>query len=280
MRVRVPAVGGALLFAIAAGVPAGAGETTFCNQFITSLPYTITVQGHYCFNRNLSTGITTGNAITINADYVVLDLNNFKLGGGAAGPGSAAFGVSSDGRSNVTVRNGNIRGFRWGIALEGAGASNLLVENNVVDGNLTAGIVVRAVSGGVVRDNIVTNTGGSTIGGWPGGFDHRAGITLISTTSSQGVALDVRNNVVDTVFGDGLHTALGIYANAQYATATDNVVRNVSGGNAANYGINTGVCRDNIVLNIAGGTGIALACEEPTGPNFPNSTITAAPARP
>ena len=54
----------------------------------TSVPYTITTQGHYCFNRSLSTAQTSGAAITINADFVTLDLNGYRLtGGGSPGPG-------------------------------------------------------------------------------------------------------------------------------------------------------------------------------------------------
>src|SRR3954467_15509720 len=90
---------------------AGADETTFCNQFITTLPYTISVQGHYCFDRNLTTAITTGHAITINSDFVVVDLNNFKLGGGSAGLGTNADGIFASNHRNITIRNGNIRGF-------------------------------------------------------------------------------------------------------------------------------------------------------------------------
>src|SRR6266545_2890279 len=119
---------------------AAADETTFCNAFVTSLPYTIITQGHYCFNKNLSTAITTGAAITINVDFVVLDLNNFKLGGGAAGLDTDAVGVRSDNHRNITVRNGNIRGFKYGIWLGGTAAGNLLVENNVLDGNTHRGV--------------------------------------------------------------------------------------------------------------------------------------------
>jgi hypothetical protein len=48
--------------------PAHADETTYCNFYIRSLPYTITTRGHYCFDRNLSTAQTSGNAITINSE--------------------------------------------------------------------------------------------------------------------------------------------------------------------------------------------------------------------
>ena len=60
---------------------------------IATLPYTITAQGRYCLSTNLSTAITSGAAITINSDFVVLDLRGFKIGGGSAGPGTLAHGV-------------------------------------------------------------------------------------------------------------------------------------------------------------------------------------------
>src|SRR4051812_28346894 len=86
---------------------AGADETTFCNHFITTLPYTISPKGNYSFAPTLATATTAGNAITINSDFVVIDLNNFKLGGGAAGLSTQAVGISSFNHRNITIRNGN-----------------------------------------------------------------------------------------------------------------------------------------------------------------------------
>jgi len=147
---------------------AAADETTFCNAFITSLPYTISTQGHYCFNKNLATAITTGNAITINVDFVVLDLNNFKLGGGAAGLSTDAAGIGSTNHNNLTIRNGNIRGFRRGIRL--VGGTNHVIENNVLDGNTQYGVYLEDSAGGVVvRNNLISNTGGSTLDNSPYG---------------------------------------------------------------------------------------------------------------
>jgi hypothetical protein len=85
---------------------------------IDSLPYTITRQGSYCLVRNLSTPQATGNAITIASDFVTLDLKGFKVGGGAAGPGTEANGVYALNRRNITIRRGNIRGFRRAVFLE------------------------------------------------------------------------------------------------------------------------------------------------------------------
>ena len=114
MRIRNLAAALALVTVGFAGT-ASADETLYCNTTITTLPFTITTQGHYCFDRNLSTAITSGAAITIAADFVTLDLNNFKLGGGSAGLGTNAFGVYAFDRSNLTIRGGNIRGFAVGI---------------------------------------------------------------------------------------------------------------------------------------------------------------------
>ena len=245
----------ALILAAAAFVPsADAGETTLCNAYITSLPYTITTQGHYCFDRNLSTAMTAGAAITVNANFVLLDLNNFKLGGGAAGLGTDTVGVLATDRSNLTIRNGNIRGFKYGIVVEGTNgdsATNIVIENNVIDGNTTAGIL--AVGKGViVRDNLVSNTGGTTGAALCSGTTISGIAQIDRTCTVAGHSWDVVRNIVsDTV---GAQFGIGIFPRATASsTAVENIIRGVSGANA--YGIRNegtdGVCKDNIVQGVA-----------------------------
>jgi len=240
---------------------ASADETTFCNQFITTLPYTITVQGHYCFDRNLATAITAGNAITINVDFVVIDLNNFKLGGGSAGLGTNATGIGSVSHRNITIRNGNIRGFKKGISLTGSGGGHL-VENNVLDGNTWYGAEVFGDTV-VVRNNIVTNTGGSTVNtSYPYGIK--------TAGSGYGFAV-VRDNVVTNTFNP---TANGAYGIGPYNLLADhNFVRMGPVATNGSYGIGwTGnYCRDNTVLN-ASDAARALECTKigPAGSNYSN----------
>ena len=78
---------------------------------ITSVPYTISSPGLYCLAKNLAYSPTTGNAITIEADNVTLDLMGFTL----SGPGKTSgnnkgiyVGVNSD---SVEIRNGCVTGF-------------------------------------------------------------------------------------------------------------------------------------------------------------------------
>jgi hypothetical protein len=89
---------------------------------ITSVPYTISKPGFYYFGGNLTyTG--TGNAISVNADNVTLDLMGFSLTG--AGKATSYCGINPNAndplRNNLEVRNGTVSGFGSGIV--GAGAN-------------------------------------------------------------------------------------------------------------------------------------------------------------
>ena len=60
-----------------------------CAGFISSLPVTITTQGVWCLDRDLSTSNSAGPAVTIATNNVTVDCNGFKIGGLGAGPVSA-----------------------------------------------------------------------------------------------------------------------------------------------------------------------------------------------
>ena len=248
----------------AAGL-AGADETTFCNAYITTLPYTITMQGHYCFDRNLSTAMTSGNAITINSDFVVVDLNNFKLGGGSAGLGTDTTGIYANNHRNITVRDGNIRGFKYGIFLSGSSTTSggHLVENNVLDGNTYYGAYVYGDSS-VIRNNTVVNTGGASSNPsyMTGIFGYGAGTSGLTS---------IRDNVISNTFNTGSgYVARGIFNFG--GVADHNLVRAGAVTNGAAIGIQYGFCRDNTVLDTTSG-GWGLDCTQigPSGSNYTNN---------
>jgi parallel beta-helix repeat protein len=258
---------GALVLVLGTGT-ARADETTFCNAYITTLPYTISTQGHYCFDRNLSTAQTTGNAITINSDFVVLDLNNFKLGGGSAGMGTLAHGIFAANRSNITIRNGNIRGFAFGIRLGSQGATsgqNFLIENNVLDGNTLAGILVHG-SSYIVRNNVVSNTGGSTatnanhcLGG-PQPFT--TGIAIDDASCNFGGRGEITGNTVINTFKPTAGPA-GISIFGVKAVVLQN--RLMIQPEAVEVAVYGEVCRDNTALDIANAS--AYDCSQMVGTN-------------
>jgi hypothetical protein len=230
MKTRIAAVA---LAAAAFASPAMADETTFCNAFITTLPYTINVQGHYCFNRNLSTAITTGNAITINADYVLLDLNNFKLGGGSAGPTTQAIGIYAEDHSNITIRNGNIRGFHTAIRVwdSSVTAANVTIENNVLDGNIVQA-VYSDLDNITVRNNQILETG---VGG--------VGTFAYAVTFGDNPWV-VEDNFISGIYADTARVVGGGYTYS-YGVLDHNTIAAYSADAGA------GICRDNNVLGSA-----------------------------
>ena len=135
-------------------------ETTDCTA-IPSLPYTISTQGIYCLKSNLSTSITAGNAITINTNNVVIDLNGFKIGGLGAGPLTTAYGIYAFGRQNITIRNGTVRGFRHGITLGDESpfttSQGHIIEDIRADLNVFSGMEITG-RGNIIRNNQVITT--------------------------------------------------------------------------------------------------------------------------
>jgi hypothetical protein len=75
---------------------------------ISSIPYTIGASGSYYLTKNLD--VSSGNAITIVANGVTLDLNGFTISSSEATP--AGTGIRLDnGAQNIRIFNGNIKGF-------------------------------------------------------------------------------------------------------------------------------------------------------------------------
>jgi hypothetical protein len=241
------------------------GRASLCRP-IVSLPYTITMQGLYCLIRNLSTAIHGGAAITVNSDFVVLDLKGFKVGGGAAGPGTQASGVYARNRKNITIKNGNIRGFLRGIFLEDDSGTYTASQGHVIrrvrlDENTWSGMEVHG-RGNTIRDNQVATTGGSTIFGNAFGiqtFGAGARIlnndvtdTIASTgsafairTIADGATVIERNRIANSAPGD----STGIWAHGLQVLIVGNRVSGTASGivmldNSAKY-------RDNLTAGVA-----------------------------
>jgi parallel beta-helix repeat protein len=150
------AVGVVALLAVAVLMPTGASaETTRCRK-VTSIPTTISSPGIYCLKKDLVTNISTGNAIEIAANNVTVDLNGYKLGGLAAGTATSANGIVAYNRQNISIRNGTIRGFGYGVKLGGGGGH--LVEDLRLDHNRVEGIRIDELDSTVVRNNRVIHT--------------------------------------------------------------------------------------------------------------------------
>ena len=207
-----------------------------CTGFIDSLPTTISQQGVWCLRGNLSTAITSGNAITIATNNVTIDCNDFKIGGLAAGDSSNAKGIYADNRQNTTVRHCAIRGFYSGIFVnEGAGH---LVEDNRLDNNLGFSIIVES-DNSRVRRNAIYDTGGR-----PG------------SCCSYGIFADA--DVIDNTVAGVFATATDTFPNGIYVFSNSEVRGNLVRGNqvrglaVAGAGSAIGIQASNSGVRLAG----------------------------
>ena len=142
--------------------PNSAGAQGRCTR-VRSLPAVLSDPGIYCLRGDLSTSAAAGAAISITADDVVLNLAGFTLDGSGAGAGTAAIGIQALERSNVTVRNGTVRGFESGVSLSGPGGGGHDVRRIRAEGNTRVGIRADGTSSSV-RNCQVMNTGGAASG--------------------------------------------------------------------------------------------------------------------
>jgi hypothetical protein len=242
-RIRLYGLSLALLLFVFSSSPLKA-ETINCTP-VTSLPATISIQGLYCLTGSLATNISSGDAITITANNVTLDLNGWKVGGQAAGTGTNAVGIYST-AANVTIKNGIVRGFLAGIALTGRGA---VVRDLLVDQNTNIGIYVDG-PGAVIEHNQIVDTGGSTVG--PNIF--AIGIYALSNS----VGARISDNTVSGLTATGAGGEYGIEADGPNSTVRHNVISDTAkpSGGGTSYGIlqTASIAVNNTVSNF--GTGI------------------------
>jgi hypothetical protein len=201
MRLPKPSALAAVATILALPVLAARAETTQCTP-ITSLPAVITVQGIYCLNDDLSTPMTTGPAIEIQANNVTIDFNGHRLGN-SGGPGNTASGIYAYKRENVTIRNGTVRNFYYAVQLRDASPASTtgyVVEDMRIDHATFEGILVGG-RGALVRRNQILFTGGTTANG---ANVAPAGIVV------SGPANRVLDNDIVTITSEGIGTSRGI----------------------------------------------------------------------
>lgn len=216
-----------------ASVPAGAQTCTT----ISSVPYTVRQSGSYCLSGPLQTSIASGEAISVQADNVTIDLRGFTLEG-TAGISTLARGVYSWNRRGITVRNGTIAGFFHGILLDNNNldlSRDHVVEKVLVRDCTYTGIQMEGV-GMILRDSTVRDIGGPT-GHHPNG--------VIACENGNGGSIQVLNVVVDHIFGvtDG-QSPDGMMLECNTTIAIGNRIHDVEDQILAVRG---GVCRDNVL---------------------------------
>jgi len=152
----VPALGASLI--------AGARKEAAPSHVISAIPCVIRTPGTYCLARDLCYDSLSGNAITVDANDVTIDLDGCRLSC-EAGPTSRAVGIFSSQCSAVTIRNGTVQGFHFGAQFCGVNCRDNQVCNVTFADNWYIGLWIEGKQS-LAMSNRVENTGGCSLPGF------------------------------------------------------------------------------------------------------------------
>lgn len=136
-------------------------------QPIDRLPVRLTKSGSYCLTDDMEYSKGSGLAISVESNDVTIDLNGYTLTG-SGGSASTAKGIHAGKRKNITIKNGRISGFYFGIDLRNdspkssARSSGHSVSKVILDSNWYFGVRVMG-TGCEIRNCEIVNTGGCTL---------------------------------------------------------------------------------------------------------------------
>jgi hypothetical protein len=185
---------------------------------ISSAPFTISSAGSYYLTTNLT--VSGGDAITIAASGVTLDLNGFTISSSAAvGTGT---GIKlNDGIRNIAVFNGHILsgvtnnsgsfsggGFAQGVS-SGNSSVNVRVSSLSVSGVLTYGILLNQGESTMVENCTVRTVGGS-YGIVASSVRNCVALDCAGTAIQGGQVMDCRGESVEPSNGDGVHAQIAV----------------------------------------------------------------------
>ncbi|MCS7167567.1 MAG: right-handed parallel beta-helix repeat-containing protein [Gemmatales bacterium] len=169
-------------------------------------PLTITRPGIYVLSGDIIYNRASGAAIHVAANNVTVDLNNYAIIGLGISS-TTAYGIYARNQERITIRNGTISGFQYGIylandsdlALSGRGfhQGGHLVENVRLIGNTFRGIRIEG-RGNVIRENIVQDTGGTSV------YDN----PMVVGIESLGPGTLIEDNYVYAIRGHGYGIAI------------------------------------------------------------------------
>lgn len=239
----------ALLAALAGAFLAPSGDALanhFCNGTIASSGAYVLTHNHTC---------PAGTAITIDSDFVNLDLGGFRVSG--QGTGSVGIEVTT-GSEDVFIFGGTVRGFDTGIHVgEDCDfplvpldtTSNVRIDGVTVRNSSSTGIELCVVGGNTqVVSSAVLHTADPVLGGGTGIRIHGTAavtLTLVRDTFGTGIKFDLfgiddSGYVLGTTVEDASGTGVSIsgsssFGAASYAEVSDSTIGNCSSPCA--YGI-------------------------------------------
>jgi hypothetical protein len=169
---------------------------------ISSLPYTVSTAGVYVLNQTLHYPSGTGNAITITASNVILNLGGFGIINTSDQTKTSATCIFANDVENVTIENGEIFGFFHGIFLAGATSGTNFNTGQVIQNLRLAYCTIDGIFLETVSNSLIQNCQLSSIGTTGGGtvVNTNASAVLVDSAVPGGNRI-YRNQVFNSPFG-------------------------------------------------------------------------------
>jgi hypothetical protein len=132
-------------------------KSILTNSFRSGITYTISSSGTYILTKSTSFVGGSGQIININSDDVILDLAGQSITNDTT---ANINGIEiQSGKSNITIKDGVIRGITGAGIVVGAGCKNVKIKNVTVDNCDKGGIDFQGTAGNSVSDCELINTG-------------------------------------------------------------------------------------------------------------------------
>jgi Periplasmic copper-binding protein (NosD) len=145
------------------------GNVCYGQTVIKSVPHTINASGTYTLSANLQyAGKNLAvPAVTINASNVTIDFGGHVLNCTNTAVGTKALSLPSSGgkQTNVTIENGTIANFTWGIYADGGPGGATFSGIVVQDMRFYAitGVHINGGAGCTIQRNLLMTTGGGSL---------------------------------------------------------------------------------------------------------------------
>ncbi len=213
-RIVLAALAAVVLVAVASEAHGGGGTPiTACAQTVTT--NAVLMQDLVC----------SGDGIVIGASGITIDLKGFTVRGDR---GSVEYGINAFlGYDDVTVKNGVLRNFKYGIVGVN-GADRFRVVNVVVSGNVQNGIWISGESGSVASS---TAAGNGAIGVLLEGAGARVRSTVATGNGLSGISVGDEGQVTSSIASG--NRSFGIAAFADFVS----IKSSTASGNGFSSGV-------------------------------------------
>jgi hypothetical protein len=189
-----------------------------------------TPDGTYKLVNNLTFPGTTGTCLQITADFVTIDLAGFTISGSVENPhgNASATAIAGEGMG-ITVRNGSISGFSYGVNLPGVNGVKGFTGSIVEGLRVIRGTVIGIAATGIVK--------GNTVVGIDGGPSTGIGIEATGTVTGNyasgnrfvGISVGPGSTVIGNTAVDGVEAAFGISVSCPSNVTDNTAVNNLEG---------------------------------------------------